>query len=221
MVTVAHLTKKILQDKPFIHEALANDLINIGALAEKIKPDITKELGKVKTSAVSMAIRRYIEKNKKEFYHKIKLTKKSDLLVKSSLFEISLCKSPAIHKKLIKLYDVIDFSIGDTLNIIQGNYEILIISNDKYKKKFLEILKNQKIKKINDDISSISIKIPKECVESPGFYFAITKTLALENIPILDLVNTETEATLILNDKNISKAYDILKREISVEHYKK
>ncbi|MBU0471740.1 MAG: hypothetical protein KKF65_03885 [Nanoarchaeota archaeon] len=203
-----------------MHEALAKELINIGALAESIKPEVEKELGEeVKLAAISMAIRRYIE-NEKQFYKKVQLSKQSSLLIKSNLFEISVLKSTTIYSKLIKLYETVNFEQNDTLNIIQGNYEILVISNEQYKEKFLEILKEEKIKKITKDISSISIKIPKENMDQPGFYYAITKTLTLENIPITDIVNTETEATLILKDKHISKAYDLLKKEITTEYHK-
>ncbi len=221
MVTVAHLTKKILQEKPFVHEALVKDLINIGALAEMIQPQIEKEMGKVKTSAISMAIRRYLEKSKKEFYQRVRLSAKSDLLVKSNLFEISAFKSQRIFKKLMKLYDIVSFSEGDTLNIIEGNYEVLIIGNVKYRKRFLKILKGEKVKKVQDKISSLSMKIPKKCVNRPGFFFAITRALALENVNIIDLVNTETEITLILDDKHVTRAYDILKNDMSVEYYEK
>ncbi|MGV8168971.1 MAG: hypothetical protein ACP5N3_02850 [Candidatus Nanoarchaeia archaeon] len=220
MVTVSHITKKILQEKPFIHEALEKGLINIMALSETLKPEIEKELGKVKSAAISMAIRRYVEESQQN-YQKSKISFKSGLLVKSDLFEISLSKSDTVHKKLMKLYEVVDFSINDTLNIIHGNYEILIISNEKYRKKFLDILKGEKIKKTETGISSISMKIPEETKSVSGFYYAITKILAMENIPIIDLVNTENEATLLIKDKNVSKAYDSLKKEISIEHYRK
>ena len=221
MVTIAHITKKILQEKPFIHEALEKDLVNIIALAEMIRPEIEKELGKVKTSAVSMAIRRYLEQTKKEFYNQVKISKVTDLLIKSNLFEISLLKSEAVYKKLMKLYDIVDFKIGDTLNIIGGNYEILIVSNEKYRKKFEEMLKGEKIKLVRGKLASVSVKIPQEFIDNPGFYFAITKVLAMNNISIYDIVNTETEATFILNDNDIGKAYDVLKKEISVEFYQK
>lgn len=221
MVTIAHLTKKILQEKPFVHEALAKDLINIGALAEMLQPQIEKELGKVKTSAIAMAVRRYIEQNKRNLYHKVKLSARSDLLVKSNLFEISLLKSPRIFNKLKELYNIVDFDEGDTLNIIQGNYEILIISNIKYKGRFIKILKEEKIKKITGNISSLSIKIPQEFIDAPGFFFSVSKALTLENINIIDVVNTETEVTLILADKDITKAYDLLKSEMSISYYKK
>lgn len=221
MVTIAHLTKKILQEKPFIHESLEKGLINIMALSEMIQPTIEKEIGKVKTSAIGMAIRRYMEEQDKALYKKIKLSSTPNLQIKSDLFEISLVKSPGINKKLMNFYNIIDLDSGDTLNIIQGNYEILIISNAMYKKEFKKSLKGEKIKNIREDISSLSIKIPSENLNTPGFYYVITKSLTMENIPIIDIVNTETEATFILLDKHISKAYDILKREISIEYYKK
>jgi len=219
MVTVSHLTKKILQDKPFIHEALDKELVNLGALAEMIKPQIEQELEqKVKTSTISMAIRRYLEK-KKQFLKKIKLSKKTDLLVKSNLFEISLPRTPKLNETITKLYPIVNFNVGDTLNIIYGNYEVLIISNDKYKQKFLDLLRNGSIVEVQENISSISIKIPPECLYTPGFYFAVTKLLLLENIPIIDLVNTKTEVTLILFDKDIPKCYSVLKERIDLEYY--
>ncbi|MFH2020461.1 MAG: hypothetical protein ABIJ34_03545 [archaeon] len=221
MVNISNMTKKLLQEKPFIHEALEKDLINIMALAEMIRPEIEKELGSVKTSAISMAIRRYVESGKKEHYTKIRLTKKNELLIKSDLFEISLEKSPTIYKKLVKLYDIVDFNQGDTLNIIHGNYEILIVSNERYKKDIQKILKDEKVKLIKTNIASLSTKIPGKCLSTPGFYYTITKILAMENISIVDIVNTETEATMILEDKDIAKAYNVLKREINIEYYEK
>ena len=47
MVTISHLTKKLLQERPFIHEALEKDLINVMALAEEIRPDIENEIDKL------------------------------------------------------------------------------------------------------------------------------------------------------------------------------
>ncbi|MEK6916789.1 MAG: hypothetical protein AABW92_03515 [Nanoarchaeota archaeon] len=220
-MNISYITKKILQEKPFIHEALEKDLVNVVALAELIKPDIERELGEVKTSAISMAIRRYMDKEKKAFYNKVTLTRKSDLVIKSNLFELSVLKSAAIYKKLIQLYNIVNFDVGDTLNIIHGNYEILIVSNDKYKDKFLDVLDGESVKSVKENMASISIKIPKDFIDKPGFYYAITKILTMQNISIADIVNTETEATFVVEDKFVSKAYNALKAEMSVEYYKK
>ena len=220
MPTIAHITKKMIQDRPFIHEALEKGLVNFGALAEFMRPQIELELEqKVKISTISMAIRRYLEKKNKSL-RKIHISKKTDLLAKSNLFEISLSRNASLHKILSQMYQIVDFNVGDTLNIIYGNYEVLIISNDKYKKKILNLLKNEILLEVKDDLSSVSIKIPEDCLYTPGFYFAITKLLLMENISIIDIVNTKTEATFLLFDKDIPRAYSALKNGIELGYYK-
>ena len=187
------------------------NIINFGGLAETLKPEIEKELNKkVKLLAVSMALRRFHENNKAKTFRRIILKEESDLSIKSHLFEISVQKSATIFSTLTKLYEKVNFSLGDMLNIIQGNYEVLIISNMKYEQDFLKILSREKIELINKNLAALSIKMPKECVSSPGFFFIITKTMAWENINIVDMVNTATELTLILNKEDVTKAYNLL-----------
>ncbi|MFA6073192.1 MAG: hypothetical protein WC758_03700 [Candidatus Woesearchaeota archaeon] len=220
MVSVSKLTRDLIHEKPYIHEALEKNLINITALAEMLKVDVEKELGKTKISAISMAIRRYVDEQTEAKYKKVTLTSGVNITLKSDLFEISLAKSPSINEKIIELYRAIDAGSGDTLNIIQGNHEVLIISDAIHQQKFEKLLKGQKIKRIKTNISSLSIRIPREVIDTPGFYYAITKILAIENIPITDIVNTENEATLIIDDKYVSKAYNLLKQNIKIEYWK-
>jgi aspartokinase len=220
MVTISHLARKIIEDKPYLHESLEKGLINLGALAQYIKPEIEKELkAKVKDSAISMAIRRYIDNP--DYFRKISLRKKSELMIRSNLFEISMAKSPTMQSKVPKIFGVIDLDSGGYLNVVFGNFEVLILSNEKYREKILNILEEEKIKRTIKGISSVSIRIPPEFVHLPGFYSAITKMLSAHNISIIDIVNTETELTLILNDADISKAYNLLNMEINMEYYEK
>jgi len=220
MATVSKITRELIQEKPYIHEALEKGLINITALSEMFLPDIEKEVGKTKVSAVSMAIRRYIEEQSTAKYKKVTLTSGMNITLKSDLFEMSIAKTPSINKKIIELYKMIDVGSGDTLNIIQGNHEVLIISDLVHMKKFEKVMRGQKIKKIGKNISSLSIRIPRETIDTPGFYYAVTKILAIENIPIVDIVNTENEATLIIDDKYVTKAYKLLKQNITIEYWK-
>jgi hypothetical protein len=222
MATIAHFTKRALQEKPFIHEALAKGLINLGALSEMLRPEIERELKeKVKESAISMAIRRYMDSQEKSLYKRVSVTRRSEMQIKSNLMEMSIRISPNLFKKLIRLYKVVSFDEGDTLNIIQGNFEVLVLASEKYEKKFLEVLKGDKIKKVRKGLSAISIRIPQEYADIPGFYFALTRPFAMANIPIIEIVNTENEATLVVDDSNVAKSYDLLKQEISFEYYAK
>ena len=46
MVTVAHLVEKMIEQKPFLQESLNQGIINNAALAERLLPQIEKELKK-------------------------------------------------------------------------------------------------------------------------------------------------------------------------------
>ncbi len=214
MVTVSHLVEKIVEKKPFLEEALAKGIINYAALAEILQPDIENELKiKVKTSAVMMALRRFSEKLEKTFVGQAPIKfKESDLTIRSDLFEVTVHKSPFIDIR--KLYDLVDFSKGDFLTVTQGLYEVTIIASKKYKLKILRFLEKERIVKTVDNLSSLTVKIPIEALETAGLFYVITKSLTWENINIVEIVSTLTEMTFILREDDVSRAFDTLKRII-------
>src|SRR3989344_6037317 len=139
MVTISHLVEKIIEQKPFLQEALSRGVINNAALAEELIPQIEKELKKeVKFSAVNMAIRRLGEKLEKTFIKKPKFDKGSDISIKSDLIEITVYKTEDIQTKVKTLYDLVNFKNGDFLTITSGIHEVMIITNEKYEKKALD-----------------------------------------------------------------------------------
>ena len=186
------------------------------ALAEILRPEIEKELKKeVKTSAIMMSLRRLSEKLEKNFIKQAQIRfKETDITIKSNLFEITVLKSSVIISNIKRLYDLIDFSRGDFLTITHGIYEITIISNKKHKNKIERILEEEKIVKIIDNLSSLTIKIPIEAVEQIGLFYIVTKALNWENINIIEIVSTLTEMTFILKEDDISQAFNILKKLI-------
>ena len=220
MVTIAHLVEKIVERTPFLEEALARGLINYAALAESLQPEIESELKKpVKPSAIMMALRRLSEKLEKGFIKQAQIRfKESDLTIKSDLFEITVLKSPTIINNLKKLYEIIDFSRGDFLTITHGIYEITIISNKKYKARVQKIFADEKIVKLIEGLSSLSIKIPIEAVEQVGLFYVVTKALNWETINIIELVSTLTEMTFILKEDDVSQAFNALKKLMDEEH---
>ena len=60
MKTIASCVEQIIASKPFIEEALNEQIINYSALAENLQGQISDMLRKdVKTGAIMMALRRY------------------------------------------------------------------------------------------------------------------------------------------------------------------
>ena len=215
MVTVSHLVEKIIEQKPFIQEALSNGIINNAALADQMLPEIEKELKKkVKFSAVNMAIRRLSEKLEQSFISKAKFDKNSDITLKSNLIEITVYKMEYSQEYIQELYSLVDIKGGDFLTITQGLHELMIITNEKYEKKILEMFPNKLIKKSIKNLSSITINIPEESIETIGLFYIVTRALNWENINIVDIVSTFTEMTFIIKEEDTARSFNVLKELI-------
>ncbi len=212
MVTISHIVKKIIKDKPFLEEALSQKLVSYGNLAEQIKTKIEEELEKtVKHSAVVMALRRYADEIKGTETKIAKFDYSSEIVIKTNICDFTVVKSQTLLAKLKQLYSMVDFSRGDILNIVLGNYEISIIMSDKYKDKLIAFLKGEKI--INKEFNLVTLTFSftsGDFVHTPGVIFTVIRKLAWENINIYDVVSTKTELTLILSKKDSIKAYDSL-----------
>lgn len=211
MVTVSHLVKYLIKDKPFLQEALANKLISYGNLAEQIIPKIEEELGKgVKHSAVVMALRRYSDELEKEHKSVKSFNYKSEIIMKTNICDLCVSRSPSLMTKLSKLYEMVDFNKGDTLDIILGNFEVSIVTNEKYKEKFSQFLKGEKILASESQLVALTMRFSDDFIHTPGVVFTTIRKLAWENINIFEIISTLSELTLILREKDSMKAYEAL-----------
>lgn len=155
-----------------------------------------------------MSIRRYAENLSNKKFNQFELKGDIDITLKSNLCEITIVKSPKLFLELNKLYELIDFNEGGMLNIIQGNYEITIITNMNNKKKVLNLFKNENIKKVDDGLVAVALRYPIEYFDVPGLVFTFVRTLAWENINICEYVSTLTESIFILYEKDALNAYN-------------
>jgi hypothetical protein len=208
MVTASHLIEKEIKNKPLLQEAIMQGIISYQALAEKLHPKIINELGKdVTLSAIIMALRRYSEKLETNFNIN-NFNFDSEVIMKNKLADFCFLKSNTIFLKLNNLYKAIDYKGGDTFNVIDGNYEITIIANSKYKKIIEKNLKDEKMIFFEDNLSSITLKFSKDFITTRGIIYEITRKFSWNNINVLEIVSTMTELTLIVQKKDSIKAYE-------------
>ncbi len=214
MVTVSHVVENIILNRPFLHEALIRGVINNAALAEELKPQVEKEMRKkVKFSAVNMAIRRLSEKHKKRVVNRTRFDRNTSITVQSDLVEIIVYKTLDMDKYVKELYDTIDFKNGGFLTITQGLHEFMIITNKTYEKHVTGLFEKN-LKKIIRDLSTVSVNLPDEAMDTIGLFYIATKALAWENINLIDIVSTFTEMTFILREEDTARAYDCLKKMV-------
>ncbi len=213
MVTVANIVEKIIEQKPFIQEALRRGLINNAALATELHPLIEKELKKkIKFSAVNMAIRRLAAKLKEKEIENPEFDKDSDINLKSNLIALNIYKQDNTIEYLKKIYGLVDYRKGDFLTVTHGLHEVMIITNAKHKEKVLKIIPNNAVDRLIESLSSITIGLPESAVDNAGFIYIATRALAWENINIVDIVSTFNEMTFIVSEEDVPRSFGTLKR---------
>lgn len=209
MVTVSHIVKKYIQKRPFIEEALSKGIINYGALAEDILPEVENEIGKkIKHSAVMMALRRHSAEVLS--LKQAKFGSSTDVKIVSDLAEITIYKSPEIIKKI---YDSVDLR-KDFLSIIVGVSETSIITNRRNEKKILSLIRKSDVKNIISGLSALTIGIPEDATDMIGMFYLVTKCFGWENIPITEIISTWSEMSYIISTKDVPRAFEAVKKLI-------
>jgi len=214
MVTISHIVQKIVDKRIFIQECMSQNIISYASLAKQLQPEIEEELEKpVKRHAIEMALRRYTDQLQQK--HKtITFDYSSDIIMKTQICDISVLRSPAFLKKIKNLYDTVELERGDILNIINGSHEVSIVTNERYKQRFLDILKNENILNVEEHLISLTMTFSKEFLYTPGVIFNIIRNIAWENINIFEIISTNTELTFIIHKSDAVKAYKALEKLI-------
>jgi len=214
MVTISHVVQNILNKHVILQEAINHGIVSFNKLADNIKPDIEKELNKkVKHNAIVMALRRYEEKleTKKE---KMAFNYFRETLLRTDICYIVIEESETTVRTIQRLYDEINFKHGGIFNLTQGNYEISIITNQRYKDKFLEFLKDENILKVVDNLVVISLTYSKDFSATPGLLYNVSRFIAWENINIYNVINTPKELAFIISKKDAMRCYNTLERMV-------
>ncbi|MBS3114344.1 hypothetical protein J4448_04540 [Candidatus Woesearchaeota archaeon] len=217
MVTVSHIVKKIVSEQAFVEEALGNGIISIVNLAEQMLPKIEQELGKkIKQAAIVMALRRHAEEISEHRKKTRKFDYAGEILMKTNICDVNFVKSHTLMAKLKTIHNLVNFERGDTLNVIIGNNEVSIVTNEKYMEKLIKFLSGEKILNKEQGLVALTIIFASDdFVHTPGVIFNAVRKLAWENINIYEIVSTMTELTFILSKKDSMKAYNVLQEMVN------
>ncbi len=215
MITISQAVKMVLNNKPFILEAIHDDIINYSSLASNIKEEVESLIGKiVNSSAIVMALRRINPVELKNVSSKLDnlIKRLGDITVRSNLVDYTFRNSESLLSKQQKLLSKFNGEVDLFFTISQGVYETTFVISDKLKENIADIFEGEKLISYCYGLSSITIKLPKENIELPGLYYFIFRKLAWDGINILEVVSTSNEFTIILKDQDIDKAFSVIKK---------
>lgn len=213
MANIGKLTEDIINRSPFLRESLTEELINVSALARKIKPEIEEITKKeIKEGAIIMAIKRMSP----GYYHRINLKIKNfmgtlgDFLVRSDLEDFTFENSETLILSQAELMTALNDDKDAFYTYCRGVNESTVITSTSVTNKLRQIFKNEKLKSHSADLASITIKLPIVNTEISGIYYYILKHLAWDGINIVEVVSTANEFTVVVKSDDIDSAFSVL-----------
>jgi hypothetical protein len=212
MKTIAACVEEILIKQPFLEEALFREIINFSALSEELQASVSKMLGKpVKTGAIMMALRRYAPPVHLRQSHQLKAVLKQlgDITVRSNLVDFTFQNSDTLiksHSDVMANLDTKSF-----YGFSRGIYESNIVVSALGRHTILEGFKNEKMIDSQDNLSAISIRLPKNNSRISGLYYQIFKRFAWEGISLYEVISTTNEFTVLIENHLVDQAFSAIK----------
>lgn len=212
MITVPEATKKVIERSRYLVEAMSKNLINYSSLARYIKPELEQMLLKpVSEASILMALKR-LEKEMQPKFVPLKIFETApDMIVRSNLIELSLGNSEHLAERFVQLFEAHKRNHSSFFTVTEGISETGIIFSRDLEQEVKKILEGEEILFELPKLSAITIRMPKENITTAGVYYFFLKSLAWEGINIVEIISTPLEVSLILEDKDINRSFEILK----------
>lgn len=199
MKTVSSIVENYIKTKPFLLSALSQGIINLTSLARNIMLELESDLGKdVKQGAVVMALKRLSDDLDFRVNHKIVKVLKNigEITVRSSLVDFNFAVSDTILDSQVALITEIKQHSDIFYTSSRGVNETNIVISESMSNLVDKHFSNEKLIDSTENLASITIKLPKDNISTPGVYYFIFQRLAWEGITVNEVISTSYEFTI-------------------------
>lgn len=214
MKTISSVVEHYIKTKPFLLSALSQGIINLTSLARNMMPELEQEIGKdVKQGAVVMSLKRLSEDLDFRVNHKIVKVLKGigEITVRSSLTDYTFAVSDTILNKQAELISSINSYPEVFYTSSRGVNETNIVVSSAINHIVEKLFIDEKQIERTDNLASITVKLPKDNISTPGVYYYIFQRLAWEGIIINEVISTSYEFTILVSEQEVDVAFKVIK----------
>jgi len=214
MKTIASAVEAYIKSKPFLISALTQGIINLTSLSRIMQEDIQAQTQKpVRTGAIVMALKRLSIDLEFRYSHKIIKTLRNigDITVRSALIDYNFKVSDTLLAAQATLLSQLKLSSENFYTSSRGVNECNIVVS-KHLAPLVDMhLAQEECLHKEENLSSITLKLPTENVSIPGIYYFVFQRLSWEGINIYEVISTSNEFTILVNDEQVDKAFRVIK----------
>ncbi len=213
MDRLSKVIERLINQSPFIQEAISEGLINISSLARKLNPDIERITGKeVSDSAIIMAIKRMPPGTNQKIERKIKnfMADLGDLIVRSNLVTCTFKNYVGISQDQAKFLSRIKDISDNFYTVSRGVTETTVITNEQFRTQIMDTFSTENLISESSGLSSITMKLPQINTEISGVYYYLLKKIAWEGINLSEVISTTNEFTIVVDTSTVSTAFSVL-----------
>lgn len=213
-VSVPEVVREIITRNRSIYDCMKMDLINYTALAVKIQPEIEKILGNsVNLNTIVVAIKRYADSFEiKEEVKEEPVLKNARLALTDGIMDIKFSVKDS--------NDMDPMAILDKFSKVTSNYEFFRVSDsfrflaedmDDIRQIFNNVSNRDEM--FSTGLAKIRISIPLSQNQSDVVSY-VAEVLHANGIELVNAFFSQENIVIILNEKDASRAYDILHSDI-------
>jgi hypothetical protein len=189
----------LLSKEICVNKNLSQKLINIRALARYL---IKKYELSTSLDSVISSIRRYdLEKGEEDKKRILSLFKNAIVSTRNNIACVTLKKF--LLKDLEKLSEV------KGLNFVKGSKDFKIVLDKKYVKDLKDLFSG-KIKKIEDNLSEISVYLTEKVLTQKGILAEIANEIYIHNINISEILICPPEFLILVKNSDMIKTHEII-----------
>lgn len=197
-----------LRQDGVVREALRRGIVNQRALARWL---LERNGWEATEEAVLSALRRALAEVETSPLERAEaIFARAHLNMRSHVGIIKLSKTSEVQRLLPKLFDVVDYTKGEALRIIQSERSVKILLDEVNMPHVLRLLRNEHVEETTRRVTEINVVLPMESKTTPGIGALMMNALALQGINILEFVTGIPEVLLFVAEDDALAAYEAL-----------
>ncbi|NDB89074.1 MAG: ACT domain-containing protein [Thaumarchaeota archaeon] len=215
-ISVPEAVREIITRNRSIYDCMKMDVINYTALAVKIQPEVERQMGNpVNLNTIVVAIKRYADSfEEKEDIKSESVLKNARLSLTDGILDIKFSTNDMNKKEAALLLDKFEQydSDYDFFRMADSTFRILTEDLVDIRRMFDSFPSAKNF--FNTGLAKIKIRIPQEQNRSDAVSY-VTEILHNNGIEMQNAFFSQDDIILVLREEDASKAYEILRAEIT------